>query len=96
MRFKYSHLQSVNLWSIHLRHLRQSTGFSCCVMLVNGLKAMGIKDRNMGKVINLVDMKDREMRVAMRIRIHARGKRKEMNQKRVRWCGWSGYRWRMN
>lgn len=57
-------------------------------MLVNGLKAMGIEDRNMGKVINLVDMKNRDMRVAMRIGIHARGKGKEMNQERVRWCGW--------
>lgn len=65
-------------------------------MLMNGLKEMGIEDRNMGKVINLVDMKDREMRVAMRIGIHARGNGKEMNQKRVRWCGWLGYGWRMN
>ena len=35
---------------------------------------MSIQDGKMGMVMNLVGMKDIEMNVAIRIRIHARGK----------------------
>ena len=35
---------------------------------------MSIQDGKMGMVMNLVGMKDKEMNVAMRIGIHARGK----------------------
>lgn len=55
------------------------------------MSLMSIEDEErVGLAMNLVDMKDGGMKVAMRIGLHARGKGNEVNLMRFRWCGRGG------